>query len=588
MPVDVAGGLGAIALFAVPGYGVTELMPSLCRLPPPRRAAYGYLLGVAVVAGSLYALSHFGGVPLRRPAIGLAAALPTLAGLAWNLVRRVRARQADRPPSTGSSDPAESAKPSGPADLSEPSGPADSPSPSDPAKSSGASSLTHRMRGAGGWVVAGCAVLGTLICAGVFFEAVSNPVHDWDGRMTWCAQARYVRAAGTVDPAVLTEVRWYVNHPRYPLLLPVAQAAALEAMGAETDAFLPRALYAPFLAALLLLVYDGARRGGGPAIAAVAALALAVAPFVVHGEGGAETAYSDLPLACFYGGGLVLLLAPRRQAGSGLAAGLLLAAAVLTKSEGALLAMLALALAWWWRRRARGWRRVAMAALPVALALVLLISWRAGIPNRFDEDYAELVHTGGFLAQIAARIAAFVPVVAGRMMSFEHWGGFWSMAAALFAAGGAGIWRRTGAGQALSGDRSPYGGRSTHGDRSPQRDRNPRRKERHGRWRSRRLALAAASLGPLAIGVAAYLVYSRPAFLATVTWDRFLLQGSVPTTVLLASALAAIWRRWCAAVGRRWRAAGPVRWRRRGQAPEAPPAESSSYGGKAELSRPPQ
>jgi hypothetical protein len=50
---DLAGGLGAIALFAVPGFALTELFPGLRRRPLPRRAAYGYLLGVATVAGGL-------------------------------------------------------------------------------------------------------------------------------------------------------------------------------------------------------------------------------------------------------------------------------------------------------------------------------------------------------------------------------------------------------------------------------------------------------------------------------------------------------------------------------------------------------
>ncbi|HVR07378.1 MAG TPA: hypothetical protein VMW75_04975, partial [Thermoanaerobaculia bacterium] len=90
MTADLAGGLGAIALFAVPGFALTELFPGLRRRPLPRRAAYGYLLGVATVAGGLYALSHLGGVPLRQPAVWAAAAAPALAGAAAGLLRRRR------------------------------------------------------------------------------------------------------------------------------------------------------------------------------------------------------------------------------------------------------------------------------------------------------------------------------------------------------------------------------------------------------------------------------------------------------------------------------------------------------------------
>jgi hypothetical protein len=490
---DLAGGAGAIALFAVPGYGLTELFPALRRQPLPRRAAYGYLLGVAAVAGSLYALSHTCGVALRAPAVWATASVPALAGLAARLLRRRRAGEAPRPQALAG--------------------------------------LPSMVRSLGGPLAAACALAAAVICLGVFAEAMTNPPHDWDGRMTWCTQARYVRAAGTVDADVLLEERWSVTHPQYPLLLPVAQVAALEAFGADPDSHLPRAVYAAFLPALLLVVYDATRRAAGPTAGALAALAAAAAPFFVRGEGGAESTYSDLPLACFYGAALVLLLGPRPRAESSLAAGVLLAAAVLTKNEGTALACLALVLGW----RATGsagaagashrhpfrtgaWR-FAAAAAPVVLALALLASWRAGIPNREDESYPHLVHTASLWPGIVTSPLAFVPVMIDKMNRFRHWAGLWWMAPAALLAG--------------------------------------RRALRHPRLR-RYLAAAA---GPPAIAWAAYSIHPLPAFLAAVTWERFLLQAAVPLTVVLAGALAEVWRSLL---------------------------PDPSYGGKAVLSSPPQ
>jgi hypothetical protein len=332
-----------------------------------------------------------------------------------------------------------------------------------------------------------------------------------------------------------------VTHPQYPLLLPVAQVAVLEGFGADADAPRARALYAAFLPALLLVVYDGARRAGGRLGAAVAVLAFAVAPYLLLGTGGAATTYSDLALAAFYGAALALLLGPRPRPGDGLAAGVLLAAAALTKNEGAVLAVLALALGWRGGspagRAARGLvasgrgparsveqgsqalaprpprisapvRRLLAAALPLLLALALLTSWRAGIVNRADDAYPLLLRAGHLLSRAAANAAVFTPIVLRQMLGFGNWAGFWWMVAAALVAGRLAL-------------RHPL----------------------QHRW-----LLAAAA--PPAIALAAYAVHPLPALLAAVTWNRFLVQGSVPGLIVLAGALAATWR---PLAGRKWR-----------------------------------
>ena len=72
----------SFSLLASAGLGLSELVPAVRALPWPRRLAWAYLLGIAGLAGTLYALSHFFDVPLRRPAILGTAAVLTLAGLA--------------------------------------------------------------------------------------------------------------------------------------------------------------------------------------------------------------------------------------------------------------------------------------------------------------------------------------------------------------------------------------------------------------------------------------------------------------------------------------------------------------------------
>ncbi len=575
MPADLAGGLGAVGLFAVPGYGLTALLPILRRKPLARRAAYGYLLGVGWLAGLLYALSHFLGVPLRPSAIWAIAAVPVAAGAAAAALRRLR-----RPPRVDPPRRVEPQRWGGPQRRLHTARPPDSlaaglsataaaglPTPAPdglpaPAIRWPAQSLAARLRRLGGPLAAAALALAAIVCAAVFAEAISDPVNDWDGRMTWGAQTRFIRQAGTVDAAVLRQPRWFVTHPQYPLLLPLAQTAVLEVFHADPDAPLPRALYAAFLPAFLLVLYDGARRAGGARAAALVVLAIAVTPYMLLGAGAATTTYSDLPLAALYGGALVLLLAPRPRADSGLAAGLLLAAAVLTKNEGTLLALLTLVLCWRAAPRRRPappavpvpsatsnvagapqpalgahcqagaalsppvpaplpqlaaappTRRAAIASLPphlrrflataapVLLALALLTSWRAGIVNRWDDAYPQLLRAAQLWPSLLARPAAFVPVLLATMLRFDHWARFWWMVPAVLLAG--------------------------------------RRALRHPR--NRRLLLAAAA--PLAIAWAAYTVHPQPAALAAVSWNRILLQASIPLLIVVAGALAEVFRPW--------------------------------------------
>lgn len=462
---ELLGNLGGVALFALPGLALTGLFPTLRSLPSLRRLGYGYLLGIAAVAGSLYFLSALLHVPLRRPVIFSVAAVMTVVGLAgWRRTHRAARRL----------------------------------------------SIGARM----GTVLLSLA--GALVTVGVFADAVSEPLKDWDGRMHWSAQARYIREEGSVLPLAVTRDQWFISHPRYPVLLPVAQAAVLEAFDASDDEEPFRGLYAAFFPALLLILYDGARRWAGwlPAGLAVTTVS-GLSCFSFFREGGAMGAYSDLPLACFYGAALVLLLRGRKRWPDGLAAGILLGAAVLTKNEGTLLALFALlAMAILsirhLRRRAPS---LAAAGAMVVLALALFLTWRSQIPNRQDEGYAEVVAAGHLFPAVITRIPEFGPEILRRtFLTWDHWTGFWWIAPLIVLAGANGL-------------------------------------------KGRRAALSwtflLGFLAPLVIAWAAYSVLKQSADLAKVTWERFLIQGSVPFFLLFALALRETVRSLAAA--RRWR-----------------------------------
>ena len=443
----VAANLGGVALVALPGLGIAELLAPLRRLPFLRRLGYSYLLGALVLGGVLFAASHLFGVPLRRPAILAAALAPALLGL----IARLRRRR-------------------------------------------------QTLHGRDRWQLAASLCIAA-ICLGPLTSALVAPLGDWDGRMTWSPLAAYLRHEGTVDATVLREDHWWVVHPRYPPLLPLAQVGAQETFGAGMDDQYYRALYAAFLPALLLVLHDGARRAAGARAAILATLGVAVLPFLSYGAGGATSAYSDMPLAGFYGAALVLLLLERTRPAAGLAAGLLLAGAVLAKNEGALLAGAALLLASprMFRRRRFAW--FACAAGPALAAFTLLTSWRAAIPNREDEDYFATLNLSDVLHGAFARLPVIVPEILRWTFRWSSWLGFWLLFLVVLIAG----WRAL---------------------------RRP----------DARLLLLAGWI-PAAIGWAAYAVSTRLGHLLGETWDRFLLQGLVPLAIVFACALQKIFAR---------------------------------------------
>lgn len=459
---SVAANLGGVVLFALPGLGLAELLAPLRRLSPPRRLGYAYLLGVAGIGGVLFLVSHLFGVPLRRPVLIAVALAPTLLGLvAW-----ARRRRPARVPLTG----------------------------------------PYRRRNP--WQTLAILAVAA-VCLGPLASSLAAPLADWDGRMTWGPLASYIRHEGTVDASVLRDDHWWVIHPRYPPLLPLVQAVVQETLGAGEDEQDFRAFYAVFLVALLLVVLDGARRAAGPVAATLTTLCAALPPFFSYGGGGATSAYSDLPLAGFYGGGAVLLLMAQPSPASGFAAGCLLAGAVLTKNEGAPLAVAALLLAAvrLLRRRGRpaagapGVAWFGAAAAPVLIAIALLASWRAAIPNRADEDYLGTLHLADLLRGAVSRLPVIVPEALRWTFRGSDWLGFWILFLAVLLAGWPALRRPA----------------------------------------VRRLLLA--GLVPAAIGWAAYAVSTRVTDLIGETWERFLLQGLAPLTVVFAAALGHSLRR---------------------------------------------
>ncbi|MEO8586218.1 MAG: glycosyltransferase family 39 protein [Acidobacteriota bacterium] len=396
-------GLGGVLLFLAAGRGLVELLPALRERPRAARLGYSYLLGVSAVAGSTYLLGIAFDIRIGRGVVLAPVVLLVGSGLAaWLLRRRTPTPRSPtiHPPRTA----------------------------------------VFAARFAFG--------VGACIAVGLFAAALTKPDLGWDGEMSWSAAARWVRADRSVTPRALADARAYVTHPRYPILMPLAQVAVQETFDVGDDRRAVKPLYAAFFPALLLVLFDLARRQAGTCAAALAAVALAVVPVLAFNDsGGADGTFSDVPLGAFFGAGFLLLLG-RARTSEAVAAGLLLGAAVLTKNEGLPFAASALGavafLAIVGRPTERRARLVALglAAAAVLAAGLALRAWQSHIPQRFDEDYAGRLGQVSLVREARARLPLLPGAVMKEMASREDLAGFPLAAALILVAGAGGLRRR--------------------------------------------------------------------------------------------------------------------------------------------------
>jgi len=158
-----------------------------------------------------------------------------------------------------------------------------------------------------------------------------------------------------------------------------------------------------------------------------------------------------------------------------------------------------------WARRGRVFRvrlrRAAGACLLAAVfvggSVALLHAFRSEIPNRYDEDYGSLVSQMHLDPAVMARkVSSVVPYFLSRLVSVRNWGILWPLLGLL----------------ALL----------------------------QPRVLARRAAAAAGALtvAPIGVGFVAFAVHWDPVALAQATIDRFFVQGSFGTFLLLGLLIA--------------------------------------------------
>jgi hypothetical protein len=258
-------------------------------------------------------------------------------------------------------------------------------------------------------------ILALIPLLAVIYTAAIVPLNDFDGRAFWLLKAKGIAHDGSIHGPFFHEGEVLDPRNNYPLLMPMNGAAIL-LLGRTYDDTLLRWLFVAIFAAILSLIHR--RLGAWPA-----AVLAWVPQFCAAQEGGAVSAYNDIVLAAFVAAAFFELAFQVVEGERPWRFGCWLAFLALTKNEGLPLAfVLLVAGAFVFRRR------LLPALVPLAIALVTLVTWRRNIPKGGDEDLAVLLPT---LPQKLDRLPGALAGV-GQHLVAPPWGLFWFAVAVAF------------------------------------------------------------------------------------------------------------------------------------------------------------
>jgi len=312
-----------------------------------------------------------------------------------------------------------------------------------------------------------CRALVAVLIVGAFVLTLMTPQRFWDERAIFGIKSKVLASDATLDSASLRHPDFVQGHPRYPLLLPLAETHVYLLLGRIDDRW-SKAVF-PLLFAGLVLTYAGVlARRFGDGFGWLMGLLLATLPLLVPYELGFITGQGDAPVACYHGLAVLYVWdllsrgnrVQERAASStslmrrGILIGVLAAAAVFSKDEGIahlMVGAIALGLTWCWARlmSRRSRQGVPPVSFRVLLALtgtiavtcaVLLAPWfihRRTLPTTNEMQYFARLSAGRLTEHLAA-LGWLAPHLASRMFrEWSTWGlQWWLLVAAAITAPG--------------------------------------------------------------------------------------------------------------------------------------------------------
>ena len=185
-----------------------------------------------------------------------------------------------------------------------------------------------------------CAVVIATLFVSLLFQTLLTPQRLWDERAIFALKARVLFEDRSLQSPALLHPDFVQYHPRYPLLLPLAEEHIYALLG-HVDDRLSKVVF-PFLYLGLVLTTAGVLlRNLAAGAAWLGALMMATVPVMVPYEYGFLCGQADAPVACFHGVTVLYLWdvlgrARRNESvlGSSLVAGTCAGLTLFTKDEG--------------------------------------------------------------------------------------------------------------------------------------------------------------------------------------------------------------------------------------------------------------
>ncbi len=293
--------------------------------------------------------------------------------------------------------------------------------------------------------------LSLLVITGIFIASVAQtlltPQRFWDERAIFAIKARVLYIDGRLDSEALHHPHFGQYHPRYPLLLPLAEQTVMQWADSGSDRW-PKVVVPVMFFGLVLSVTGVLSRTISPAWGGIAGLLLATVPAIVFWEYGILSAQADAPLACLHGAAILSLwdwLKSHSAAGGessglfpALLGGLFSGLALFTKDEGIAFllvdgALVSMLLATGGRhvlRRAMGPGLVA--ASTVAIVILPWLIYRGQLPATTEMSYAGRLSLQALRDGLPALQWSLLHLAGLMFLSPWPWGlQWWGMALAI-------------------------------------------------------------------------------------------------------------------------------------------------------------
>ncbi len=311
---------------------------------------------------------------------------------------------------------------------------------------------------------AGISIIAVIVIV-VSFNLLARPMYEFDARAIWGMKAKILFHERTIFSEAVLNASSNHPHPRYPLLLPIAESWVFENMG-QADDRLVRLLFLCFFIGLILSTYQLQRRFAGKVAAIWCVCALLVTPFLYSGttEGGASSGYADVVVSFYITTSALAMILWMKEGNMAFAlVGAILAACVaLTKNEGLVFAVnLFLTTAVFSlvgkgrrelgnpaRSNPSAWLRDNSARLYCLISYVLVVAimllpWfyvRSGLPRLLDENYAQYLNYRD-IASGLHRLPQILKTLVVNLLNVRIWGVIWVLIAASLCGIGR-TWRR--------------------------------------------------------------------------------------------------------------------------------------------------